>query len=79
MEESNIKTDEAWKEEVAAENETMQLDPQERVWVPLDELETYFKGISTTLLGIVGNIETTIDKMKENVEQQKGENNDDNE
>ena len=53
-------------------------DTEDRVWVPLDELETYFKGISTTLLGIVGNIETTIDKMKENVEQQKGENNDDN-
>lgn len=56
-----------------------QPDTEDRVWVPLDELETYFKGISTTLLGIVGNIETTMDKMKENVEQQKGENNDDNE
>ena len=56
-----------------------QPDTEDRVWVPLDELETYFKGISTTLLGIVGNIETTMDKMKENVEQQKGDNNDDNE
>ena len=56
-----------------------QQDTEDRVWVPLDELETYFKGIISSLLGIVGNIETTIDKMKENVEQQKGDNNDDNE
>ena len=55
-----------------------QPDTEDRVWVPLDELETYFKGIASTLLGIVGNIETTIDKMQENVEKQKGENNDDN-
>jgi hypothetical protein len=56
-----------------------QPDTEDRVWVPLDELEEYFKGISTTLLGIVGNIEATMDKMKEDVEQQKGDNNDDNE
>jgi len=54
-------------------------DTEERVWVPLDELEKYFEGIAATLMGVVGNINATIDKMQENVEQQKGENNDDNE
>jgi hypothetical protein len=56
-----------------------QPDTEDRVWVPLDELETYFKGMSASLMGIVDNIESTIKHMNENVEQQKGENNDDNE
>ena len=53
-------------------------ETEDRVWVPLDELEKYLQGISTTLMGIIGNVDVTIEKMKESVEEQKGETNDDN-
>jgi len=51
---------------------------EEKVWVPFEQLETYLKSISATLLGIVGNIEKSLDTMKEEVDNNKGENNDDN-
>jgi len=51
---------------------------QEKVWVQFEELEKYLTSISTTLLGIVGNIDATMSKMKEEVDNNKGENNDDN-
>jgi len=51
---------------------------EEKVWVPFEQLETYLKSISATLLGIVGNIERSLDTMKEEVDNNKGENNDDN-
>ncbi len=53
-------------------------DTEDRVWVPLDELETYLQGLSAALMNMVGNIEATLELMKEKVENQKGENNDDN-
>ena len=54
------------------------IDTGDKVWVPLDELETYFNGLSTTLLQIVSNIEATVETMRQTVEDQKGETNDDN-
>jgi len=51
---------------------------EEKVWVPFEQLETYLKSISATLLGIVGNIERSLDTMKEEVDNNKGENNDTN-
>lgn len=56
----------------------MTTETEDKVWVPLDELETYLTSISTTLMGIVGNIDATMEKMKEEVDNKKGETNDDN-
>ncbi len=56
----------------------MTTDTEDRVWVPLEELETYLTSISATLMGIVGNIDATMAKMKEEVDNKKGDTNDDN-
>jgi len=54
---------------------------EDRVWVPLDELETWMRNLSSALMSIIGNIEVTIDKMNEDVATQKsqdeGDDNDD--
>ena len=57
---------------------TTETETDNKVWVPLEELEEYFRGISAALLSIVGNMEATMDKMKEEIKEQKGDTNDDN-
>ena len=54
------------------------VEHDDKVWVPLNELETYFNGLTTTLLQVVSNIEGTVETMRQTVEDQKGEQNDDN-
>ena len=53
------------------------VENKDRVWVPLDELETWMRTISSSLMNMVHQIEMTIEKMNEDLELQKKNEGDD--
>ena len=53
------------------------VENKDRVWVPLDELETWMRTISSSLMNMVHQIEMTIEKMNEDLEIQKKNEGDD--